>query len=93
MKVIGVKLGMEYLAISGDNDAVAEWVHMVVDLTRNVELATMLFSNIFRGINTVIADVIADAGQEAQMRQRALAAWNSDFTGDDLSPDDLITGP
>lgn len=80
IQIIGCKLGMEYLAICHDEEAVEEWIHAALGIVKDPELAGILFANVFRGVNLVIAGIIEQTpGLREQMHRLALQAWDKDF--------------
>jgi hypothetical protein len=81
MGVIGCKLGMEYLAICHDEEAVEDWIHNAMRIAPSPELAAVLFANVFRGVNVVIGSIIDNKGLREQMEKMALEAWGRDFSG------------
>jgi hypothetical protein len=86
MQILGCKLGMEYLAICHDDEAVEEWIHTALGIVKDPELAGILFANVFRGVNVVIGSMIDGAGARTRMQQLAVEAWGRDFsatTGDE----------
>lgn len=99
MQIIGCKLGMEYLAICHDDEAVEEWIHTAMGIVKSPELAAILFANVFRGVNSVIGNMVEDAGARTRMQQLAVEAWTRDFSapfpdeGQDLDGDDLGNEP
>lgn len=78
--VVGCKLGMEYLAICHDGDAVEEWINEVMSIAKEPDHLGIVFANVFRGVNTVIGSIISNAGLRSKMQQLALEAWNKDFS-------------
>jgi hypothetical protein len=72
---------MEYLAICHDDDALEEWIHTALGIAKNPELAGILFANVFRGMNIVIANMIEWSGARTRMQQLAVEAWGRDFSG------------
>jgi hypothetical protein len=83
MNILGAKLGMEYLAICHDDDAVEEWINTAMGIVKDPELLGILFANVFRGVNVVIGSMIEGAGARTRMQQLAVEAWGRDFSGDD----------
>jgi hypothetical protein len=81
MGIIGCKLGMEYLAICHDEDAVEEWIHSAMAIAKSPEMMAVLFANVFRGVNVVIGSIIGNQGLREQMEKMALEAWTRDFSG------------
>ncbi|OBI42990.1 hypothetical protein [Mycobacterium colombiense] len=79
IQIVGCKLGMEYLAICHDEDAVEDWIHTAMGIVKNPELAGILFANVFRGINTLLGLIIEDAGIRDRMHRNAVEAWGLDF--------------
>lgn len=91
LQIIGCKLGMEYLAICHDEEAVEKWINVALSLTKSPELAGILFANVFRGVNTVIGSIISNAGLRRKMQDFAIEAWDRDFDndfGDPAAPHD-----
>ena len=92
IQIIGCKLGMEYLAICHDDEAVEEWIHTALGIVKDPELAGILFANVFRGINILLGRMIDDRGLRPRMQQLAVEAWGRDFSGPvsdgDEDPDD-----
>ncbi|GJO36580.1 hypothetical protein NJB1604_00110 [Mycobacterium marinum] len=86
MQIIGCKLGMEFLAVCHDDEAVNDWINTALGITGTPELTSILFANVFRGINVVIASMIEGAGAQTRMQQLAVDAWGRDFSGP--APDD-----
>lgn len=81
MGIIGCKLGMEYLAICHDEEAVEEWIHSALAVVKDPELAGILFANVFRGVNVVIGGIIDQTpGLRQQMEKLALEAWTKNFS-------------
>lgn len=80
--ILGCKLGMEYLAICRDEDAVEEWISTCLGLAKSPELAGILFANVFRGMNTLIGTILVDRGLADQMVSIAVEAWEKDFGSD-----------
>jgi hypothetical protein len=78
--VVGCKLGMEYLAICHDGDAVEEWINEVMSIAKEPDHLGIVFANVFRGVNVVIGEIISNAGLRSKMQQMALEAWNKDFS-------------
>ena len=78
-QVIAMKLGVEYLAICHDDDAVEEWISTCMGIGKDPEWMGILFANVFRGVNTVIGESISNAGLRSKMQQLALEAWQKDF--------------
>lgn len=79
MQIVGCKLGMEYLAICHDEEAVEAWIHTAMGIVKDPELAGILFANVLRGINTLLGHIIEDAGIRDRMHQNAVEAWRLDF--------------
>jgi hypothetical protein len=79
-QILGSKLGMEYLAICHDYDAVQEWINTAMGIVKDPALLGILFANVFRGINIVIAKMIDGAGARTRMQQLAVEAWSTDFS-------------
>lgn len=90
IQIIGCKLGMEYLAICHDDEAVEEWIHTAMGIVKNPELAGILFANVFRGINVVIGNMIDGAGARTRIQQLAVEAWSRDFSEPFPGEDDGI---
>jgi hypothetical protein len=80
MQILGSKLGMEYLAICHDSDAVQEWSNTAMGIVKDPELLGILFANVFRGVNVVIGSMIDGAGARTRMQQLAVEAWSRDFS-------------
>lgn len=81
MQVIGCKLGMEYLAICHDEDAVEDWIHTVMGIVKDPELLGILFANVFRGVNVVVGEIVShDDGLRHRLEQLAIDAWGRDFS-------------
>lgn len=79
LQIIGCKLGMEYLAICHDEDAVDKWINTALGLAKSPELAGILFANVLRGVNVVIGEIISNAGLRRKMQELAAEAWQIDF--------------
>lgn len=79
MQIIAAKLGTEYLAICHDEDAVQEWIELVLHLAKSPELAGIMFANVFRGMNLIIGSVIEGAGLRDAMTSVAIEGWSKDF--------------
>jgi len=77
--IVGCKLGMEYLAVCHDPEAVEEWIGAVMSIAKEPDHAGILFANVFRGMNTVIGEIISNSGLRSKMQQLALEAWQKDF--------------
>lgn len=90
IQIIGCKLGMEYLAICHDDDAVEEWINTAIGIAKNPELAGILFANVFRGMNILLGTIIGDADLRNEMQQFAVQAWSMDFSDvpDTTEPED-----
>ncbi|KAA1248762.1 hypothetical protein F0Q45_18760 [Mycobacterium simiae] len=88
MQIIGCKLGMEYLAICHDDDAVQEWINTAMAIMKDPGLLGILFANVFRGVNVVIGNMIEGAGARTRMQQLAAEAWSRDFSEPFPSEDD-----
>lgn len=82
LQIIGCKLGMEYLAICHNEDAVEKWINVALSITKSPELAGILFANVFRGVNVVIGKIISNAGLRKAMQKLAVEAWQRDFDED-----------
>jgi hypothetical protein len=82
MQILGCKLGMEYLAICNDDDAVQKWIEAAMDIAKDPEILGILFANVFRGVNVVIGRMIDGAGARTRMQQLAVEAWGRDFSGE-----------
>lgn len=80
MQVVAAKLGTEYLAICHDEDAVEEWINLVVKLAQSPELAGIMFANVFRGMNLLIGSVLERAGLTEAMAGIAVEGWGKDFS-------------
>lgn len=78
--IIGAKLGMEYLAICHDDEAVEAWIHTAMGIAKDPKLLGILFANVFRGVNVLIGNLINDAGLRTHMQQIAVEAWGRDFS-------------
>lgn len=79
IQIIGCKLGMEYLAICHDEEAVEEWISASIGVVKEPDLAGILFANVFRGFNVIVAQLIGDMGLRDEMQKLALEAWNKNF--------------
>lgn len=79
IQIIGCKLGMEYLAICHDDEAVNEWINVCLGIVKDPEMAGILFANVFRGINVIIGKFIDETGARQQMQRMAVDAWRRDF--------------
>lgn len=79
IQIIGCKMGMEYLAICHDEEAVEEWINAAISIVKEPEHLGILYANVFRGINVVIGGIISNAGLRTKMHQLALEAWQKDF--------------
>lgn len=77
--IVGCKLGMEYLAICHDGEAVEDWINDVMSIAKEPEHLGIVFANVFRGVNVVIGSIISNAGLRTKMHQMALEAWQKDF--------------
>lgn len=77
--ILGCKLGMEYLAICHDEEAVEEWINTCLSLARSPEMAGILFANVFRGINVFLGTVFADRGLTEAMASVAVESWEREF--------------
>lgn len=84
VEIIGCKLGMEYLAICHDDEAVNEWIHTAMGIVKDPEMLGILFANVFRGVNVLISKFIDDLGAREQMQKVAVDAWRRDF-GEDFT--------
>ena len=85
VQIIGMKLGIEYLAICHDDDKVEEWIDQVLSIAHEPGLAMILFANVFRGMNTIIAmRTGTDSSQESRdlYENIAVDGWNKHFGGD-----------
>jgi hypothetical protein len=82
MQIIGCKLGMEYLAICHDDEAVEEWIQTALGIANDPEIVGILFANVFRGMNVLIGNMIEGAGARTRMQQFAVEAWSRDFSGE-----------
>jgi hypothetical protein len=82
MQIVGAKLGMEYLAICNDDDAVQKWIEDAMDIAKDPEILGILFANVFRGVNVVIGRMIDGADPRTRMQQLAVEAWGRDFSGE-----------
>ncbi|UYL87889.1 hypothetical protein SEA_MALISHA_60 [Gordonia phage Malisha] len=78
MQILGCKLGMEYLAICHDEDAVEDWINTCLSLAKSPELTGILMANVFRGINTVLGEILN--GRRDAMTAFAIDAWGRDFS-------------
>jgi hypothetical protein len=88
MQIVGAKLGMEYLAICNDDEAVQKWIEDAMDIAKDPEILGILFANVFRGVNVVIGSMIDGAGARTRVQQLAVEAWGRDFS-DFSDPEDL----
>lgn len=79
VQIIGCKLGMEYLAICHDEDAVEEWIHTAMNIVKDPDTAGILFANVFRGMNIVIGAMTERPGLREHLQRQAVEAWNRDF--------------
>lgn len=79
MGILGCKLGMEYLAVAHDEDAVEGWINDCMSLAKSPETASILFANVFRGMNTLLGSVFEDRGLQESMESIAVEAWERDF--------------
>ncbi len=82
VQIVGAKMGMEYLAICHDEEAVEEWISDALGIMKDPELAGVLFANVFRGVNVVVGEIIHNAGLRTKMHQLAIEAWQKDFDED-----------
>ncbi|MFV8317178.1 hypothetical protein [Mycobacterium sp. 23] len=82
VQIIGAKLGMEYLAICHDDEAVEEWIQTAIAIVKDPEMMGILFANVFRGVNIIIGKIIEEAGAREQMQKMAVDAWRKNFGGD-----------
>jgi hypothetical protein len=80
MNILGCKLGIEYLAICHDDEAVEEWIDTAMGIAKDPELVGILFANVFRGVNILIGNMIDGAGARTRMQQLAVEAWGRDFS-------------
>lgn len=80
MQILAAKLGMEYLAICSDDEAVEKWIDTCLGLAKSPELVGILFANVFRGINIIVGGILDTAGMSAKIRELAVEAWSIDFT-------------
>ena len=83
IQIIGCKLGMEYLAICHDDDAVNEWINTAISIAKDPEVVGILFANVFRGVNVLIGNMIEGAGASTRMQQFAVEAWSRDFSSNE----------
>lgn len=79
MQILGCKLGMEYLAICDDEDALEEWINTCLSLAKSPELTGILLANVFRGMNTLIGSLLSD--RREMMAEFAIEAWEKSFDG------------
>lgn len=79
IQIIGCKLGMEYLAICHDEDAVEEWINTCISIYREPDWAGMLFANVSRGMNIVIGEMTNRSGLREHLQRQAVEAWNRQF--------------
>lgn len=79
-QIIGAKIGMEYLAVCHDEDAVEELISTAIGVAKQPELVGVLLANVLRGVNVVVGEIISKAGLRDQMQQLALEAWAMDFS-------------
>ncbi|WP_288337889.1 hypothetical protein [uncultured Gordonia sp.] len=79
--ILGCKLGMEYLAVAHDEDAVEDWIQDCVSLAKSPEVVGLLFANVFRGMNTLLGSIFADRGLQPKMESIAVEAWEKNFDG------------
>lgn len=80
IQIIGCKLSMEYLAICHDEEAVEEWIQTALGIVKDPEMAGILFANVFRGFNTVIAAMTDRPGMREHFQRQAVDAWQRDFS-------------
>lgn len=80
-QIIGCKLGMEYLAICHDDEAVEEWISACMGIGKDPEWMGILFANVFRGMNTVIGAMTERPGLRDHLQRQAVEAWGQDFGG------------
>lgn len=80
--IVGGKLGMEYLAICHDEDAVEEWIHVCMGIVKDPMLSGILFANVFRGMNIVVGSLTERNGLREHLQRQAVDAWTRDFSGD-----------
>jgi len=85
VQITGCKLGMEYLAICHDDEAVEEWIHTALAIAKDPEVTGVLLANVLRGMNVVIGSIIDNASLRVHMQQQAIEAWNRDFGPEDQS--------
>lgn len=85
MQIIGCKLGMEFLAICHDDDAVEDWIQTVMSIAKDPQWVGLLFANVFRGMNTVVGSMTDRAGLREHLARQAVDAWTRDFSGGDAS--------
>ena len=81
LQIIGCKLGMEYLAICHNEDAVEDWISNSIGIAKHPEMVGVLFANVFRGFNTVVAELTARPEIREHFQRMAVEAWNRDFSG------------
>jgi Transcription factor WhiB len=80
IQILGCKLGMEYLAICHDDDAVEDWINVCLGIVKDPEMAGILFANVFRGINVLIGKFIEQGNARDQMQRMAVDARRRDFS-------------
>lgn len=82
IQIIGCKLGMEYLAVCHDDEAVEEWIQAAIGIAKDPESVGILFANVFRGMNSVIGVMTERPGMREHFQRQAVDAWTRDFSGD-----------
>lgn len=80
-QVIAMKLGVEYLAICHDDDAVEEWISTCMGIGKDPEWMGILFANVFRGMNALIAVMTNRPGIREHLQRQAVEAWGFDVGG------------
>ncbi|PKF69340.1 hypothetical protein [Corynebacterium mastitidis] len=83
MQILAMRLGMEYLAIAHDEDAVEDWIHTTMGLAGSPDLNGIMLVNVLRGIAPIIAARQAtdrDTAARALYESLAVEAWEKDFT-------------
>lgn len=92
-QVVGMKLGMEYLAICHDDELVTEWIGTVMSLAGDTELAAVMFAYVFRGMDVIVSARIGTTnlgGMSAEdmdanrhiFAKIAADGWSQHFGGD-----------
>lgn len=80
-QIIAMKLGMEYLAICHDDELVEEWISTCMSIGKDPEWMGILFANVFRGMNVVIAGMTDRPGLREHLQRQAVEAWGMNFGG------------